>query len=49
MCRKDQLRGLALLGFGLGLLASVWIDSHFWQVCFGILALGAGVLVLAKK
>lgn len=49
MCRREHLRGLLMLGLGLGLLLGCWIESGFWQICFGICLLGGGLLVLIKK
>ncbi|MBQ9762401.1 MAG: hypothetical protein IJV82_04915 [Oscillospiraceae bacterium] len=49
MCRRDQILGIALLAFGLGLLVGSWIDTHFWRVFFGIGLTAGGVLVLVKK
>lgn len=49
MCRREQLRGLVMLGVGIGLLLGCWMESSFWQVCIGICLLGGGVLVLIRK
>lgn len=49
MCRREQLRGVLMLGGGLGLLLGCWMESSFWQICFGICLLGCGVLTMVKK
>lgn len=49
MCRRDQCHGIALLAFGLGILACCWIDTHFWRICLGVILSGAGLLILVKK
>lgn len=49
MCRRDQIQGIGLLAFGLGLLVACWFESRFWQICFGVCLLGAGFLILLKK
>ena len=49
MCRRDQIRGTAILAFGVGLLVSCWFETFFWKVCFGICMIGVGLLILGKK
>lgn len=40
MCRKNQLRGCVLLGFGLGLVVGHCLDS--WLLC----CCGGGILAV---
>lgn len=49
MCRRNQLLGLGILAFGLGLLVGCWLESVFVRNCLGIILLAAGVLVMQKK
>lgn len=49
MCRRDQLLGIGLLALGVGLLLACWIETLFWQICFGACACGSGILILQKK
>lgn len=49
MCRRNQLLGIALLAFGLGLLVCCWFESGFVRNCLGIGLLAAGILFLQKK
>jgi hypothetical protein len=49
MCRKNQLWGLAVLAFGLGLLVSCYLESGLAQVCFGLALMAGGFLLLQKK
>ena len=49
MCRKNQLWGLAVLAFGLGLWVGCWLKSEAAQICFGFVLVAAGFLVLQKK
>ena len=49
MCRQNQLRGMLLLGFGLGLLAGCWVGSTFWCCLLGVGASMAGILCVLKR
>lgn len=49
MCRRNQLLGLGLLTFGLGLLVGCWLSSEFVRNCFGVVFMASGILVLQKK
>lgn len=49
MCRRNQLLGVALFSFGVGLLAAGWIDTKFMRWVLGIGAAVAGILLLQKK
>ena len=49
MCRQNQLRGMLVLGFGLGLLAGCWVESGFWCCLLGVCGAMAGILCVLKK
>lgn len=49
MCRKNQLWGIAVLAFGLGLMVGCWLESEFVRNCFGFGMIAVGVLILQKK
>jgi len=49
MCRRNQLFGMALAGFGLGLLMAGLFKSGFFCGCVGIGAICAGLVILKKK
>lgn len=49
MCRRNQLLGVALAGFGLGLLAACFFESGFFCCCVGITILLVGFAFLKKK
>lgn len=49
MCRNNQLWGLAVLTFGLGLLLGCWMESNLAQICFGLALMAGGFLMLEKK
>ena len=49
MCRRDQLLGIGLLAFGLGLLAAGWVETNFLRWVLGIGLAAAGILLLQKK
>lgn len=49
MCRRNQLLGVGLLAFGLGLLTVVWIEAEFLRWVFGIGLVVAGLSLLQKK
>ena len=48
MCRRNQLLGLLLVGFGVGLLVACRISAVFWCSCFGLGAVVIGVALLQK-
>lgn len=49
MCRRNQLLGVALAGFGAGLVVACLFESAFFCGCFGLAALCAGLCFLRKK
>lgn len=49
MCRRNQLLGIGLMGFGVGLLAARLFESEFFCGCVGVAALVVGVMVMQKK
>lgn len=49
MCRRNQLFGVALAGFGLGLLVSGFFESGFFCGCVALCALCGGVLVMCRR
>jgi hypothetical protein len=49
MCRRNQLIGLALLSFGLGLLIGCWLETGLARISFSVIAIGGGILLLQKK
>ena len=49
MCRKNQLCGMALLGFGLGLLRASFFESALVCGCLGLIGMAVGIVILQKK
>ncbi len=49
MCRKNQLLGIALAAFGLGLLTAVFFESMLFCGCLGMGCVVTGIIVLQKK
>lgn len=49
MCRRNQLCGVALMAFGLGILAAAFFESVFFCGCLGFGGIVVGVVVLQKK
>lgn len=49
MCRQSQLRGAAIIAFGLGLLTGCCMESGFWCVTIGVGAVIFGFLQLCRK
>ena len=49
MCRRNQLLGMALLAFGLGLWIGCWLETGLSRICFSVIAIVGGVLLLQKK
>lgn len=49
MCRRNQLLGVGLLSFGLGLLSVVWIETEFLRWVLGIGLIVAGLALVQKK
>lgn len=49
MCRRNQLLGMGILGFGLGLLAACFFESGFFCGCMGVAAICFGLVMLKKK
>lgn len=48
MCRRKELRGCILLGFGLGLLIGQCLDSWFLCTCGGAALIILGLLWLKR-
>lgn len=49
MCRRNQLWGVALVAFGLGLMLASLFESTFFCGCVGVVAIVVGVGILQKK
>ena len=49
MCRRNQLCGVALMAFGVGLLSAGFFESVFFCGCLGIGFVVLGVVVTQKK
>lgn len=49
MCRKNQLRGWAVLAFGLGLLIGNGLESAFFCLCSGIGLIIFGFCLCRRK
>lgn len=49
MCRKNQLCGIGLLGFGLGLLVASFLESALFCGCLGLVGMAVGIVILQKK
>ena len=49
MCRRNQIFGVAMAGFGLGLLVAGFFDSVFFCGCLGFGIAVVGILVVLKK
>ena len=49
MCRKNQLIGVALGAFGLGLLVASLFQSLFFCGCVGVGCITIGIVILQKK
>ena len=49
MCRRNQMLGLGLLGFGVGLLVASFFESGFFCGCLGLMIMVVGVICLQKK
>lgn len=48
MCRRNRLLGMALLGFGLGMLVAGLFESAFFCGCVGFGAICGGFGMLRK-
>ena len=48
MCRKNRLFGMALVGFGLGLLVAGLFESAFFCGLLGLGAICGGFVILNK-
>lgn len=46
MYRRNQLCGIAVLTFGIGMLIGLWVDSSFLAHCcgFGFVFCGCGMM-----
>ena len=42
MCRKNQILGIALASFGVGLVVSGLFESFFWCCCVGMVTVVVG-------
>lgn len=49
MCRRNHLRGMLILGLGLGILIGYMLESWVLCCCGGIVLLGTGVCILKSK
>lgn len=49
MCRQNQLRGMLLLGLGLGLLVGCCLESAFLCCALGVGAVMGGFLCLLRR
>lgn len=49
MCRRNQLAGVALMAFGLGLLVAGFFESVFFCGCIGVGMIVCGIMVVQKK
>lgn len=49
MCRQFELWGWILVSLGAGLLIGTFLESGFVQLCIGIGAVAAGVVVMQRK
>lgn len=49
MCRRNQLLGIALAGFGLGLLMACFFESGFFCGCIGLIAIGVGLMIVRHR
>lgn len=49
MCRKNQLLGVALIAFGLGLLIATFFESGLFCGCLGFGVAAVGIVVTQKK
>jgi hypothetical protein len=49
MCRRNQLVGVGVLAFGLGMLACCWLESEIVRNCCGIALAAIGLLLTQKK
>ena len=49
MCRKNQLLGVGIIAFGLGLLTATFFESGLFCGCIGVGMLICGIMLLQKK
>ncbi len=49
MCRRDQLLGVAMVAFGVGLLAAALFESGIFCTCVAVGAIAVGIGLLQKK
>ena len=49
MCRRNQLCGLGMLCFGIGLLIGLWVNCGFLAHCIGFGCVICGCCLLKKK
>lgn len=49
MFRRNQLLGVALVAFGLGLLMATFFESGLFCGCLGFGFVAAGIVVVKKK
>lgn len=49
MCRKNQIRAAALIGFGAGLLVGLMLESQVFALIVGAAAISGGIGLLRGK
>lgn len=49
MCRHNQVLGIALIAFGIGVLLGLWLEGGFICHCIGFGVLIFGCSMLRKK
>ena len=49
MCRRNQMWGLILIAFGLGLLIGQCLEQGFWCSMGGLVIVGVGFSVMRQK
>ena len=49
MCRRNQMWGLILMAFGLGLLIGQCLEQGFWCSAGAMIIVAAGFSVLRQK
>lgn len=49
MCRRNQMLGIGLIGFGLGLLAASLFESVFFCGFVGVSICVVGIVVVQRK
>lgn len=49
MCRRNQVLGFVLIGFGIGVLVGLWLESGFLAHCLGAAAIVVGCGITKRK